>query len=186
MNLLRYDLHSGGANGSDSYWELIGADSKLEIVPHHYYYGVKTPRGNHEITESEFLEGKEKVMLANETLKRVPYKYMNLLARNWMQIKMSDEVFAIGSLSDPENLIVDGGTGWAVQMAIDARKQVNFFDQDLNKWFRLTDDFKKFYESECPILTPNFAGIGTRKINANGIRAITDVYLSTEGELLNT
>jgi hypothetical protein len=36
-----------------------------------------------------------------------------------MQVKNSDGIFAIGTISRGQ---VDGGTGWAVQMAIDAGK----------------------------------------------------------------
>lgn len=43
-----------------------------------------------------------------------------------MQVKNSDAVFAIGHLVRG---IVDGGTGWAVQMAIDDGKPVYVYDQ---------------------------------------------------------
>jgi hypothetical protein len=63
------------------------------------------------ITEDEFNEGKEHVMKANETLRRKPEAYMDLLARNYAQVKNADAIFAVGYL---KNDIVDGGTGWAV------------------------------------------------------------------------
>jgi hypothetical protein len=37
----------------------------------------------------------------------------------------------------------------------------------------------KFVATDVPKLTRNFAGIGTRKINANGLKAIRDVYENT-------
>jgi hypothetical protein len=36
---------------------------------------------------------------------------MNLLSRNYAQVKNADAIFAVGHL---KNGIVDGGTGWAV------------------------------------------------------------------------
>nr|DAR97123.1 MAG TPA: YspA [Caudoviricetes sp.] len=36
---------------------------------------------------------------------------MNLLSRNYAQVKNADAIFAVGQLN---NGIVDGGTGWAV------------------------------------------------------------------------
>nr|DAJ78227.1 MAG TPA: hypothetical protein [Caudoviricetes sp.] len=63
------------------------------------------------ITEDEFNEGKEHVMKANKTLHRKPEAYMDLLARNYAQVKNADAIFAVGHLN---NGIVDGGTGWAV------------------------------------------------------------------------
>jgi hypothetical protein len=50
-------------------------------------------------------------MKANETLHRRPDNYMNLLSRNYAQVKNADAIFAVGQLN---NGIVDGGTGWAV------------------------------------------------------------------------
>ena len=167
-----YVNHSGGAIGSDTMWGEIGEE--YGVVSNHYYHGAKTPNGNIEITEEQFERGKQHVYKANETLHRRPDKYMNLLARNWIQVENSDAVFAIGQL---KNNVVDGGTGWAVQMAIDVNKPVYVFDQERNKWYTNVD--KDWIEIGTPTLTPNFAGIGTRNINQNGIKAIRDVYENT-------
>lgn len=167
-----YINHSGGAIGSDTVWgELSG---QYGAISEHYWHGKRTENGNHEITEEEFEEGKEHVLEANKTLHRQPYKYMNLLARNWMQVKNSDEIFGIGQF---KNKVVDGGTGWAVQMAIDAGKIVNFYDQDRDVWGRYSNG--KWERSDTPVLTKNFAGIGTRKLNDNGWMAIKDVCIKT-------
>lgn len=48
---------------------------------------------------------------------------------------------------------------------------------DLIKWYTNID--KNWVEIGTPTLTPNFAGIGTRNINQNGIKAIRDVYENT-------
>ena len=167
-----YVNHSGGAIGSDTMWGEIGEE--YGVVSNHYYHGAKTPNGNIEITEEQFERGKQHVYKANETLHRRPDKYMNLLARNWIQVENSDAVFAIGQL---KNNVVDGGTGWAVQMAIDVNKPVYVFDQERNKWYTKLDE--DWIEIGTPTLTPNFAGIGTRNINQNGIKAIRDVYENT-------
>jgi hypothetical protein len=115
---------------------------------------------------------------------------MNLLARNWSQVKYSDEVFAIGTIIKPgkkntkgfynksDYEIVDGGTGYAVQMAIDNSKVVYVFDQEKDKWFRWSYTSLSFRELKgTPVITTeNFAGIGTREIKQNGILAIKEVY----------
>lgn len=167
-----YVNHSGGAVGSDTYWGEVGA--RFGVTSNHYYHGNKTPNGNVAITEEQFQEGKAHVLQANETLNRKPEKYMDLLARNWMQVKNADAVFAIGHISKG---IVDGGTGWAVQMAIDAGKPVYLFDQVRNQWFRNTSG--TWAVTEVPTLTSNFAGIGTRELNEQGKKAIEDVYAKT-------
>jgi hypothetical protein len=171
-NLNSFINHSGGAIGSDSYWGEVG--ERYGVKSNHYYHGNKTPKGNVEITEEEFEEGKQHVLKANETLNRKPNSYMDLLARNWMQVKNADAIFAIGHLKKG---IVDGGTGWAVQMAIDVNKPVYVFDQERNQWYKNINGV--WSESEIPTLTPNFAGIGTRQLNDDGKKAIEEVYRKT-------
>ena len=191
-----YVNHSGGAKGSDSAWDFIGR--KYDITDHRHYWhrGLpKPPLGNVELTDEQIEEGWVKVLLANKKLKRKPDAYKSLLARNWFQVKNADAVFAIGSIVINkgshtshtsfvsllcENIPneVAGGTGWAVQMAIDAEKPVFVFDQDRNIWLQ----WKKFHFGPCtlPKLTQNYAGIGTRNINDDGKKAIEEIYKTKE------
>ena len=178
-NLVGYINHSGGADGSDSVWGEVG--EKYGVVSRHYYHGEKTPKGNVEITESQYQEGVQMVMRANKTLRRKPEKYMDLLARNWMQVKGSDSIFAVGKIVKN---IVDGGTGWAVQMAIDEGKPVYVFNQEVSGkfqvgWYKYDYDTNSFVPTTTPVLTTNFAGIGTREINNLGVAAIEEVYKNT-------
>ena len=77
-------------------------------------------------------------------------------------------------------MLVDGGTGWAVQMAIDTNKGAYFFEQNENSWFLFNRDKMEFEKVDyIPTLTKNFAGIGTREINENGKKAIAAVYKQT-------
>ena len=118
---------------------------------------------------------------------------MNLLARNWAQVKYSTQVFAIGVIVDPgakssrgyysksKIQTVDGGTGYCCQMAINNLREVYVFDQLKLKWFRWSYSTMSFIElKETPkIKTQNFAGVGTREITADGIKAIEKVYSKT-------
>ena len=74
--------------------------------------------------------------------------------------------------------IVDGGTGYAVMMAINNEREVFVFDQVRDKWFRWSYSTYSFIEiNSVPKITEqDFAGIGTREIKSNGIKAINDVY----------
>lgn len=193
QNLNNITCHSGGAEGSDTQWELIGED-----------YGVKTRSYSHktpshksknkiEISDIDYKEGLENITKANKTLNRYGIsKYMNLLARNWAQVKYSNEIYAIGYIvksktrndkgyyNNSDYDLVDGGTGYAVQMGIDNQKMVYVYDQKVSKWFRWSYTYFKFIETETPsIKTSDFAGIGTRKINDSGIQAIRDIYNKT-------
>jgi hypothetical protein len=114
-------MHSGGAWGADSDWSDTAVKYGMIDDPDHishYYHGKKTPKGNKQITQQEFNDGVDQVIIADQTLHRLDNMSaerqrtsLPLFARNWMQVKNSDAVFAIGQLSYGT---VNGGTGWAV------------------------------------------------------------------------
>ena len=179
--LTNYIMHSGGADGSDTMWDIIGRVYGLEVV-RHYYYINKTPRGNFPISNSAYEEGKCAVYRANNTLKRQNFeKYMFLLSRNWCQVKNSDAIYAIAEGFNGNT--VKGGTGWAVQMAIDSDKDVFVFDQSRSRWFTYDIELSEWKHSETPVLRLDFAGIGTREIKTNGLKAIIDCYDITTKEI---
>lgn len=189
--LYGYVNHSGGAIGADSYWGHIG--EQYGVVSNHYYYGEKTPEGNFEISNEDYEEGRYEAAKAANYNWGYQYPTMkdNRLIRNWAQVKYSDAIFAIGHLVRPGEKISDkknetrvavnagvkGGTGYAVGMAILHGKPVYVFDQERKQWYKNIDG--KWFVSEIPVLTKNFAGIGTRELNEFGKKAIEDVYLST-------
>lgn len=193
IDLSKIICHSGGADGADTYWEKMG--EKVGVKTRAYSY--KTPKHQSvnkvEISDTDFQEGIIQVNRANHWLNRYGIsKYINLLARNWCQVKYSKQVIAIGTIVNPGDKTakgyrcnskyqsVDGGTGYAVQMGIDNLKDVWVFDQVKEKWFRWSYSSMAFVQSNCPkIQAQNFAGIGTREINPAGINAIKDVYKKT-------
>lgn len=181
-----YTNHSGGAVGSDIQWDIIGREFGV-INNKHYWMNNKTPHGNTEITEQDKIEGQKKVTIAARQMGRIEPTHQvrqELLIRNWSQVKYADAIFAITTLQKPGDemnygkkaLITQakGGTGYAVQMAINEGKPVYIFDQVRDKWFKNIGGV--WSDSEIPILTNNFAGIGTREINAKGKQAIRDVF----------
>jgi hypothetical protein len=61
-------------------------------------------------------------------------------------------------------------------MAINNNKPVYLFEQNFGEWFMFYYPQNKFTEiSSIPTLTTNFAGIGTRKINEAGRKAIKEI-----------
>jgi hypothetical protein len=171
--------HSGGAEGADSYFEEIGSKYGIQTIAYSYKTHYHNSPNKYEISEEEFEEGCLAVFKANETLKKYRLKpYLNLYSRNWFQVKNAEQIFAISSFIQIENQqLVKGGTGITVQMAIDIKKEVFVFEQKRNTWF-YWDYSKKLFESmnENPKITSSdFAGIGARKINADGINAIENL-----------
>lgn len=180
--------HSGGAIGADSYWDEIG--EKYGVVSNHYYYQDKTPRSNTEISEEDAKEGQRKVTIAARQMGRIkPNQQIRnkLLIRDWVQVKYADAIFAVTTMlntGDEMNygkkaLIPQGkgGTGYAMQMAINEGKPVYVYDQVRRRWFSNIDG--KWANSDTPILTPNFAGIGTRELNRYGRDEIEHIYQVT-------
>ena len=180
---MNYICHSGGCPGADMAWETVGYEYNVHTVSYSFYNHQCSGKNRKVLSHDELQEGYAAARLADKTLKRnfdkIQYPYVkNLLARNWFQIKNSEAIFAISRTFLSEH-IVDGGTGWAVQMAIDTRKPVYVFDQASNIWFKhsINDGFVPLgNRDDVPVLTEHFAGIGTREIEENGLMAIIKVY----------
>lgn len=186
--------HSGGAIGADSCFEEIGTEYGVKTRAYSYKTSIHKSPNKVEISESDYKEGIVEVNKANKWLNRYGInKYMNLLARNWAQVKYSEQIFAIGTIikvgdrnvkgyyNKGKYDVVDGGTGYAVQMSINHGKEIFVFDQIRDKWFKWSHTAMKFieYKEEIKIEVQNFAGIGTRDISPNGIQAIRDIYNNT-------
>lgn len=177
-----YVNHSGGAKGADTAWDSIGR--RFGVTKHRHYQKDKTPLGNTTITPEQFQEGlikaKKAAMMLGRNWSNNPY-IQGLLSRNWQQVKNADAVFAIAEKLEGD--FVSGGTGYAVAMARAEGKPVFVFDQSQGAWFKASE--KGWEQSPTPTLTPNFAGIGTRELTAEGRQAIEDVYAKTKASLAN-
>jgi len=193
LDLTKITCHSGGAQGADTYFENIGESFGVKTKAYSYKTKYHTSENKVEISQEDFIEGMDEVNKANKVLGRFGiHKYINLLARNWAQVKYSKEVFAIGSIVEPgakgnkgyynksKYQVVDGGTGYACQMAINNDRDVYVFDQNKDKWFRWSYTSLRFVQIVEPSISYNdFAGIGTREIKPNGIKAIEELYKKT-------
>lgn len=191
--------HSGGAYGADKAGDEIGR--KYGFNNHnHYFTGIRdtknAPYGNVEIreTDPDYQEGRFEAARAAAITYGYQYSAMKdpRLIRNWSQVKYAEAIFAIGKVvNEGERLFPDipsdtrlakvvavtGGTGYAVQMAINHNKPVFVFDQTRDQWYKNVNGV--WSKSEVPVLTKNYALIGTRNINDSGIKAINDLYKNT-------
>jgi alkylated DNA repair dioxygenase AlkB/predicted NAD-dependent protein-ADP-ribosyltransferase YbiA (DUF1768 family) len=157
------------------------------------------------ISQKDYDEGAAKATKAFRMMyKDSEYKSVRsaYIIRNWMQVKNADAVFAIGTIKQPgENAsdkadetriaaipIIKGGTGYAVQMAINEGKPVYVFDGTKAGWYKYDYNSKTFVPTETPTLTKNFAGIGSRTLGTQevinkSIQAIRDVYEKTKNSI---
>lgn len=183
--------HTGGAIGSDTVWEELISNHGGDVRAYSYKTKYHNSVNKVEISDEDFEEGSVQVVKANKYLKRYRIdRHMNLLARNWAQVKYSDQIIAIGRIvwkgdknyrgykNKGEYPVVDGGTGFAVMMGILNSKEVYVFDQTEDQWYKWSYKVGGYVEidrEDVFIKYKNFAGIGTRDINREGLRAIKDV-----------
>ena len=194
IDLTKITCHSGGATGADTVWDEIGEEFGVKTKAYSYRTKTHVSPNKVEISDQDYEDGVVQITKANKTLGRFGiHKYMSLLARNWAQVKYSKQVFAIGTIikageksvkgykNNSKNDVVDGGTGYAVMMCINNNREAFVFDQIRDKWFRWSYSTLQFVEmKEVPTIDEqDFAGIGTRDIQPNGIKAIRDVYEKT-------
>ena len=181
---MMYINHSGGCEGADMAWETAGLDYGVKTIAYSFYGHKQYGENPYIMNTEELNEGWKACEIAAETLKRplevARTTYVRkLICRNWFQVKHSEAVFAIGTLVRGNYQLVNGGTGWAVQMAIDNKKPVYLFEQDWREWTEYNYQYNTFLECDTPVLTRDFAGIGTRAITDDGLEAILNVYRKT-------
>ena len=172
--------NSGGAIGADFVFGQEGEKRGVKIIDYSFA-GHNTKSKNQVIlTKEELDDGFEHIKIANKTLKRNTYNLKpyvkNLLSRNWFQAKNSETIFAV-ALLQLDRKSVTGGTGWCCQFGVDNKKEVYVFDQNLNSWFKFSYVKYEYQKIDyIPELTETFAGVGTRDINENGIKAIKELF----------
>ena len=182
-----YTLFSGGATGSDMYWQNLGTKFGVRVKAFSFEgHGIRN-NATVVLSKEKLKQADEYLHKANRTLKRhFPTEKSfvnNLLRRNWYQVKDTNGVFAVGQLS-ASRTTVEGGTGWAVQMAIDAKKPVYVFDILSSSWKRFDYKKKKFMCCKTvPRLSLNFTAIGTRTLPEDGKAAIKKIFEGTFGKL---
>jgi len=189
QDISTFTNYSGAAQGGDTIWENIGKEFGLGRQINY------RPEDLQKLSSTQKQEIENAYQQAVKDLGRKPLAANTfaggLVRRDYLQAKSADTVFAISTIIEPgqkdskgyinktNKPLVAGGTGYAVQMAINLRKSVYVFDQVQNQWFNWDNSTNTFIATETPILTSKFAGIGTREINELGKQAIRDVYQKT-------
>lgn len=192
-NPKEYVNHSGGAYGGDTFWDLIGRE--FGVTQHRHYREEKNQSLSKRLRESGVkatVLSKEQMDAARaeiKTLLGIEYSNTlqgNLQVRNYYQVANADAVFAIGELVQvvdedaPKNLtdptksvnsykwVVKGGTNTAVQLGIKLGKPVYVWDTNKERWTKYNDRW--FDPIDTPVLTKNFAGVGTRDIELYNVQ----------------
>jgi hypothetical protein len=222
-NMSEITNHSGGAYGADTYWDIIGRE--FGVTDHKHYKDTSNKSLSKKLRDKNIqptVLTKKQMDFARAEIKKltgIQYKNDlkgNLQVRNYYQVANSDGIFAISQLADkngkaiknysyPTIKGVTGGTNTAVQLAIKMNKPVYVWDTGRKDWFEWNGEY--FTATDTPILTKNFAGIGSRniesydvkdkktgkwgprkeylgdKVEKAAIQAIRDVYEKTQANL---
>ncbi len=166
--------HSGGAYGGDTFWDIIGRTFGFTNNKHY------RDAGNISLSKQLRDKGIKAEVLSKEQMDKARTEVENLLGkkypdtlqgnlqvRNYYQVANSDGVFAIAKLDTDKGFkstSVLGGTNTAVQLGIKLNKPVYVWDIFSEKWYKFDTNLKQFEFTETPVLTKNFAGVGSRDV----------------------
>ena len=134
-----YTLYTGGCEGVDQTAEEMGVQLgfKVHVLvgPQHPRAQTVTPLSTEELEQANpFLRGANQTLRRHLNLNSYPRPfYIQLLQRNYHIIRQATHVYAFGELQ-PDKKTAKGGTGWSVQLALDANKTVYFYDIPSKTW----------------------------------------------------
>jgi len=178
-------LFSGGAPGAEAEFGACAERHGIEEV-NFTFDGHKIDRGrgvrvlNHEELQAGdvSLAYVSKLMHRRYTDSPTLRKVLQTL---WYQVNHGQEIYVIGTVL--EDSTVRGGTGWGAEFAKLCNKPLHVFDQEKNSWFTWNGEaWRPRGSSDAPRITHvHFTGTGTRKVQANGKRAIADLFTRSFG-----
>jgi hypothetical protein len=161
---------SGGCTGADYIWTNLALNylkTKVTIMSFHGHYQIKLPDSKliNVIKVNNLQEADDHLKKAAKNINKI-YKTNALLQRNYFIVKDVDAVFAVGYIL---NGIIQGGTGWACNMAINLNKPVFLYDMSTRKWTSFNHP-----DVENPKINDfeNVALIGSRDVKYNGLCAM--------------
>lgn len=178
----QYTLLSGACRGAE---EMFGAQAEKygmqEINFSFAGRSVMRTRGLVELSDTELKQGGVNASYVEAQMHRSFSKtpqFQKMLQTIWHQVATSGEVFVVGLIL-PDGT-VNGGTGWAAELARTFKKPVHVFDQERKGWFTWKDG--EWAAEPAPRITrTRFCGTGTRYLSEEGRQAIEDLFKSTFG-----
>lgn len=180
--------YSGGCKGADQVFgelaEKVGHVVKHFSFDQHSYDKKCNPETIIVLNELQLAEADKPLKAAAKLLGKSTGRWTyvkNLLRRNYWQIKDTERVYAITPFDGDG--IPQGGTGWAVAMAIlDKKATVYIYDVNKLRWFKF-DGLNQFggptvewIEINIPKPYGKYTGIGSHDLTPEGRKAIEELY----------
>ncbi|UIJ37733.1 hypothetical protein LWC08_13710 [Desulfobaculum bizertense] len=170
-------LFSGGAKGAENYFGQLAEEYGIQEVNYSFEgHQSERPRGVRVLT-SEELSLKDVSLtyvsrLMSRKYSRAPLFRKVLQSICW-QVASGHEVFVVGEVQDDDT--VKGGTGWGAEYAKICNKPLFVFDQKQDCWFKWGNT--SWEKVDAPKVTHrHFAGTGTRFLEANGRKALGELF----------
>lgn len=190
---------SGGAIGSDTLFGVL-AEKHGHMVVHAAFRGhthtsdvgrniMNVPDDKLQLVDQ--LVDQAAKILGKRSIWNSSSYVINLIRRNAYQIMYTGSIYAIGEL-DYTGTMVQGGTGWAVEMykILCQRKgiapQIFVLDKHTLQWYSFV--YGSFYpmdESEIPTPTGIYTGIGTRKLPRRAAVKMHNFYKERNNETVS-
>lgn len=177
MENKEFILFSGAASGTESYFGEMAEKHGIEEVNFSFEgRKVSHDRGIRILTHEELENGDVSLSYISKLMNREYSRSANfrkVIQTIWHQINNSQQIFVVGHIL--EDNTVKGGTGWGAEFAKICNKPLFIFDQTQDKWFKWNKT--EWLETEAPTITENhFCGTGTRYIEENGKKAISELF----------
>ena len=173
-------LFSGGAPGAEAAFGACAERHGVEEVNFTFEgHKMARDRGVRMLNHEELQAGDVSLAYVSKLMHR---RYTDaptirkVLQTLWYQVNQGQEIYVIGVILD--DLTVRGGTGWGAEFAKLCNKPLYVFDQNKNSWFEWTNDsWESRRGDQLPVVThPHFTGTGTRTLEANGQKAIDELF----------
>jgi hypothetical protein len=182
MNTEDCILFSGAASGAEAAFGAAAERAGIDEV--NFTFGGHNDdrqRGIRVLTHAELAQGDVSLgyvsKLMHRTYPDTPL-FKRVLQSIWHQVNSGREIYVVGKILDDQT--VKGGTGWGAEFAKLCNKPLFLFDQDRDGWFKW--DGEKWDGLQKPVIShPQFTGTGTRFLEANGERAIQELFERTFG-----
>ena len=173
-------LFSGGAAGAEAAFGASAERHGIEEVNFTFEgHKIERHRGVRVLNHEELQSGDVSLEYVSRLMHR---RYTEgptirkILQTLWYQVNSGQEIYVIGTILDDGT--VRGGTGWGAEFAKLCNKPLHVFDQEKSSWFTWSgEDWQKRTSANGPIIGhAHVTGTGTRTMQANGLRAIEDLF----------
>ena len=180
MNREDVILFSGGIQGAEA--EFGAAAERFGMAEVNFSFeghSIVRHRGLRVLTPEELRNGDVSLEYVSRLMNRtysVNTTIRKVLQSIWYQVNSGQEIYVIGEILDDKT--VKGGTGWGAEFAKLCNKPLFVFDQKKNGWFSWNKtEWVAFQNNEGPVISHiHITGTGTRFLEANGQKAIADLF----------